>query len=133
VYAEGMHRLLKKWDTAKTLVPKAEISSDNNSIGIIYYGTSAYAAKETEGLLKSQNIHIDKMCIKAFPFGTEVESFIQSHKTLFVIEQNRDAQIKSLLVNELQVDPHKLNEVLNIDGMPITAQFIVSEMLKVLV
>ena len=132
VYEKGMHRLLKKWDTAKTLVPKAEITSDNNSIGVIYYGTSAYAADETNDLLKNQNIHVDKMCIKAFPFGAEVESFIQSHDILFVIEQNRDAQMKTLLVNELQSDPKKLNEVLNIDGMPITAQFIVSEMLKVL-
>jgi 2-oxoglutarate ferredoxin oxidoreductase subunit alpha len=130
VYAKGMQRLLKKWDTAKTLVPKAEISSDNNLIGIIYYGTSAYAADETSDLLKEQNIHVDKMCIKAFPFGEEIESFIKSHETLFVIEQNRDAQMKSLLVNELQIDPQKLNEVLNIDGMPITAQFIVSEMSK---
>jgi 2-oxoglutarate ferredoxin oxidoreductase subunit alpha len=132
VYEKGMHRLLKKWDTAKTLVPKAEISSDDNSIGIIYYGTSAYAADETNDLLENQNIHVDKMCIKAFPFGQEIESFVQSHDTLFVIEQNRDAQMKTLLVNELQADPLKLNEVLNIDGMPITAQFIVSEMLKVL-
>ena len=132
VYAKGMQRLLKKWDTAKTLVPKAEISSYNNSIGIIYYGTSAYAANETDDLLKSQDIHVDKMCIKAFPFGKEIESFVESHETLFVIEQNRDAQMKALLVNELQIDPYKLKEVLNIDGMPITAQFIVNEMLKVL-
>jgi 2-oxoglutarate ferredoxin oxidoreductase subunit alpha len=132
VYAKGMQRLLKKWDTAKTLVPKAEINSDDNSIGIIYYGTTAYAADETVDLLKNQNKYVDTMCIKAFPFGEEVESFIKSHEALFVIEQNRDAQMKSLLVNELQIHPHKLNEVLNIDGMPITAQCIVSEILKVL-
>jgi 2-oxoglutarate ferredoxin oxidoreductase subunit alpha len=106
VYAKGMQRLLKKWDTAKTLVPKAEISTEDNSIGIIYYGTSKYAANETEDLLKNQNIRVDKMCIKAFPFGAEIESFIHSHETLFVIEQNRDAQMKSLLVSELQIDPH---------------------------
>ncbi|MCF6319011.1 MAG: hypothetical protein L3J83_06995 [Proteobacteria bacterium] len=126
-----MIRLLKKWDTAKTLVPKALIKENNNNIGLIYFGTSSFAVKEAEELLNSHGITTDEMCIKAFPFGQEVEGFIRSHKTLFVIEQNRDAQMKALLVNELQVDPNKLNEVLNIDGMPITAQFIADEILKV--
>lgn len=131
VYEKGMYRLLKKWNTAKTLVPKAEIENNGNSIGIIYYGTSSYAAQEATELLDEQSIHIDSMCIKAFPFGQEIEDFINSHETLFVIEQNRDAQMKSLLVNELQLNPQIFNEILNIDGMPITATFIVDNMLKV--
>ncbi len=73
---------------------------------------------------------LDEMRIKGFPFGKEVEEFVTSHSTIYVIEQNRDAQMKSLLVNELKVDPAKLVEVLNFDGMPITAQFIVDEILK---
>lgn len=131
VYEKGMIRLLKKWDTAKTIVPKAEIKINDNEVGIIYYGTSSYAAKEADDLLKEQLVNVDEMRIKAFPFGPEVEDFVNSHKTIFVIEQNRDAQMKTLLVNELQVNPNRLKEVLNIDGMPITAQFIVDEILKV--
>ena len=127
VYAEGMERLLVKWDTAKSIVPKAAINNKNKDIGIIYYGTSSYAAKEADDILKQQGIELDEMRIKAFPFGKEVEDFVSFHSTIFVIEQNRDAQMKSLLVNELQVDPNKFVSVLNIDGMPITAQFITDE------
>jgi 2-oxoglutarate ferredoxin oxidoreductase subunit alpha len=131
VYEKGMYRLLKKWDTAKSMVPKAEIMNNNHSIGIVYYGTSSYAAQEAIDLLYKQNILVDTLCIKAFPFGQEVEDFISAHQTLFVIEQNRDAQMKTLLVNELHINPNKLNEILNIDGMPITASFIVGRMKKV--
>ncbi len=132
VYEKGMIRLLKKWDTAKTLVPKAIVNDNNNDIGMIYFGTSSFAAKEAEDILNSHDIPTDEMRIKAFPFGQEVEDFVKSHETLFVVEQNRDAQMKTMLVNELQVDPNKFNEVLNIDGMPITAQFIADEILKVI-
>ncbi len=138
VYEKGMIRLLKKWDTAKTLVPKAIINNNNdnsndhsNEIGLIYFGTSSFAVQEAEELLNFHGITTDEMCIKAFPFGPEVADFIQSHQTLFVVEQNRDAQMKSLLVNELQIDPNQINEILNIDGMPITARFIADEILKV--
>ncbi|VAW39738.1 2-oxoglutarate/2-oxoacid ferredoxin oxidoreductase, gamma subunit / 2-oxoglutarate/2-oxoacid ferredoxin oxidoreductase, alpha subunit [hydrothermal vent metagenome] len=123
-YEKGMHRLLVKWDTAKTLVPKAAISANSNAIGVIYYGTSAAASEEAKDLLKQQCCNIDEMRIRAFPFGSEVAEFINTHSTIFIIEQNRDAQMKSLLVNELQVTPNKFVSVLNIDGMPITAQYI---------
>lgn len=132
IYAKGMQRLLVKWETAKTLVPKAEINSNNNSMGVIYYGTSSYAAKEADDLLIQNNCSLDEMRIKAFPFGSEVMEFIENHDTIFVIEQNRDAQMKTLLINELQINPNKLIEVLNIDGMPITAQYIADEILDYL-
>ncbi len=129
IYAKGMQRLLKKWDTAKTLVPKAEIHQvkDNNKLGIIYYGTSLYAGHEADDLLQEHGITLDEMRIKAFPFGQEVQEFMQAHETIFVIEQNRDAQMKTLLVNEFQLNPNNLIPVLNIDGMPITAQYIADE------
>ena len=130
VYAKGMQRLLKKWETAKTLVPKADISVSGNELGVIYYGTSSSAASEAEDLLKQQDCKIDEMRIRSFPFGQEVDEFVNSHHTIFVIEQNRDAQMKSLLVNELQVAPDKFIEVLNIDGMPITAQYISEEIMS---
>lgn len=132
VYEKGMDRLLVKWDTAKTLVPKAETHVEGNSMGVIYYGTSSYATKEADDLLKQKDCQVDEMRIKAFPFGAEVVDFVNSHDVVFVIEQNRDAQMKILLVNELQVTPNKFIEVLNIDGMPITAQYIADEILDYL-
>jgi len=126
VYARGMQRLLVKWDTAKRLVPPADISGQDAGIGVIYYGTSDYSTQEALDHLRSSQA-IDAMRIKAFPFGDEVKDFIDSHDVLFVVEQNRDAQMKTLLVNELSVDPKCITEILNIDGMPITATFLVNQ------
>ena len=130
VYAKGMERLLVKWDTAKNIVPKPIIKSKNKSSAIIYYGTSASASQEANDMLTKAGHQFDEMCIKSFPFGKEVEDFIQSHDTIYVIEQNRDAQMKTLMVNELGIDPNKFNEILNFDGMPITAQYIVDNIKK---
>jgi len=126
VYAKGMQRLLGKWDTAKKIVPAAEISAHNSQVGVIYYGTSDYSSQEALDQLR-ENQKIDSMRIKAFPFGAEVKSFVEDHEVLFVIEQNRDAQMKTLLVNELAINPQKIIEVLNIDGLPITAEFLVND------
>ncbi len=126
VYAEGMQRLMVKWDTAKRIVPAAEISGNECQVGVIYYGTSDYSSKEALDQLRSTQ-KIDSMRLKAFPFGEEVKDFVNDHEVLFVIEQNRDAQMKTMLVNELSVDPNKIIPVLNIDGMPITATFLVTE------
>jgi len=126
VYARGMQRLLVKWDTAKTLVPTAEVLSDGADIGVIYFGTSAYSSQEALDQLRDTQA-IDTMRIKAFPFGSEVDAFMADHAVVFLIEQNRDAQMKTLLVNELAIDPNKIISVLNIDGMPITAEFLVTE------
>ncbi len=123
VYARGMKRLLLKWQTAKQKVPSAAIKTMGHHDGMVYYGTSAYAAKEA--LVHIQRIHaIDSMCLKSFPFGSEVSEFLASHQRIFLVEQNRDAQMKTLLVNELGVSPDKIISVLNYDGMPVTAQFI---------
>ncbi len=132
VYAKGMQRLLKKWDTAKQLVPKAEITNNGLSFGAIYYGTSTYSVDEANDMLSDQGFSVDKMRVRAFPFGQEVENFINLHDHIFVVEQNRDAQLKSLLINELSITPEKFISILNIDGMPISARFIASEMLEYL-
>ncbi len=125
VYARGMQRLLVKWDTAKTIVPQAEIVGVEGEIGVIYYGTSDYSSQEALDQLRETQV-IDAMRIKAFPFGEEVNAFISGHEKVFLIEQNRDAQMKTLLINELAVNPAKIIPVLNIDGMPITAEFLVT-------
>jgi 2-oxoglutarate/2-oxoacid ferredoxin oxidoreductase subunit alpha len=75
--------------------------------------------------MRADGLKIDAMRLKAFPFCQEVEDFIDAHKQVFVVEQNRDAQMRTLLINELEVNPKKLIRVLNFDGTPITADLII--------
>ena len=124
-YVRIMERLELKFKTAKKLVPKPEIHGDGSSAyGMIYYGTSAYSAEEAGDQLSAKGIKCDTMRIKAFPFSEEVEKFINDHEHVFVIEQNRDAQLRSLLMIELEANPRKLLKVLHYDGTPITADTI---------
>lgn len=135
VYVKNMQRLEKKWDTAKDLVPKPYFYQQKNMspMGVIFFGTSTYSSEEAIDLLREQDVVLDAMQLKAFPFNKEVEQFIEDHEVVFVIEQNRDAQMRSLLINELEINPKKLIRVLNYDGMPITADKIVKEISKNLV
>lgn len=135
VYIRNMERLVKKWETAKTLVPKPYFYQQKNMspIGVIFFGTSTYSSEEAIDILREQEVVMDAMQIKAFPFNDEVAQFIEDHEVVYVIEQNRDAQMRSLLINELEVNPKKLIRVLNYDGMPITADKIVKEINKTLV
>jgi 2-oxoglutarate ferredoxin oxidoreductase subunit alpha len=128
-YRKGMDRLLKKWDTAKTLVPSSVVypSKKKSDVGIIFFGTSTYSAEEAMDKLAEKNIHVDALRLRGFPFDKGFEDFVSSHKQIFVIEQNRDAQLKSLMMIELGTEPSKLHSVLNFDGMPITADFIFGE------
>lgn len=127
-YVRNMERLLRKWETAKSLVPAPELvpSADGSTIGAIYFGTSKDATEEAMDILAAQGQALDGLRIRAFPFNAQVADFIAQHDTVFVIEQNRDAQMRSLLINELEINPAKLVKVLNYDGMPITARFIVN-------
>lgn len=127
-YLRNVDRLLKKWDTAKEMVSPPEFYQTENTskYGVVFFGTSVYAAEEAVELLKDDGITLDAMCVKAFPFGKAFEDFVDSHEKVFVIEQNRDAQFKSLMMIELGTSPEKLVSVLNYDGMPITADFIFS-------
>lgn len=122
-YVRNVDRLSRKWDTAKRQVPAAELYQDGkeSETGMVFFGTTTYAALEAMDKLEAEGLTIDSMRLKAFPFGPEVEQFIAEHDQIFVIEQNRDAQMRTLLINELDVDPKKLVPVLNYDGMPITA------------
>jgi 2-oxoglutarate ferredoxin oxidoreductase subunit alpha len=124
-----MDRLMVKWNTAKQLVPQPELYQEMNQspIGVLFFGTSTYSAEEAMEGLREKGVFLDAMRIKAFPFSKRVEDFIEAHRTIFVIEQNRDAQMRGLLMLELQTDPAKLIPVLNYDGMPITAHAIDSQ------
>ena len=132
VYARNMTRLLKKWDTAKSYVPAPYLYQKENKspYGIVFFGTSTYSAEEAMDIMGEENILFDAMRLKAFPFNKAVEDFINSHEKIFVIEQNRDAQMRSLLINELDTDPQKLIPILNYDGMPVTASSIMNQIIK---
>lgn len=125
-YVRIMNRLQKKFETAKSIIPAPEIkyAEGKTTKGIIYFGTSNYAAEEALDLLAEQGHYFNSMRIKSFPFQQAVADFIDEHETVYVIEQNRDAQMRTLLINELEINPKKLVRVLNFDGTPITAGII---------
>jgi 2-oxoglutarate ferredoxin oxidoreductase subunit alpha len=125
-YQLNVDRLARKWDTAKELVPQPVFYQDANrsSDGVIFFGTSTYAAEEAIEMLAADGITLDAMRPCAFPFSQSFVEFVNSHDRLFVIEQNRDAQFRSLMMIELGVDPAKIVSILNYDGMPITADYI---------
>ena len=125
-YVENMQRLVRKWETAKSYVPAPEVlpSANGSRFGVIYYGTSRDASQEALDALQKRGLSVDALRIRAFPFNDEVEQFIAQHDVVYVIDQNRDGQMRSLLINELEVDPAKLVALLNYDGMPIVARYI---------
>lgn len=128
-YQRNMDRLIKKWNTAKEMVPAPKLYQEKNQYqnGLLFFGTSTYSAEEALDILKENGIFMDALRLLSFPFNKTVEAFINEHEKVFIIEQNRDAQLKSLLMIELQIDPHKLVSVLNYDGMPITAENILRQ------
>lgn len=128
-YQRNMDRLIRKWNTAKDMVPAPQLYQKKNKskYGLIFFGTSTYSAEEAMDILKEEDVVLDALRLKSFPFNKTVEEFINSHDKVFVIEQNRDAQMKSLLMIELQANPEKLISVLNYDGMPITADNILKQ------
>ncbi len=126
-YVENMTRLLRKFETAKGLVPQPIAKGPGAPLGVLYYGSTSPAMSEALAALAANGLALDAMRIRGFPFSDEVAHFISTHQRCFVVEQNRDAQMKQLLVNELQVDPALLPSVLHYDGTPITARFIAAE------
>ena len=126
-YIYNMERLLKKFKTATTLVPQPveRKAAQATRFGVIYFGSTSPAMREALEVLEEQGQYLDAMRLLAFPFPESVERFIAEHERVFVVEQNRDAQMRTLLVNELDVDPKRLAKVLHYDGTPITARFII--------
>src|SRR6516225_9143258 len=125
-YADNMQRLLRKFDTAKDLVPRPLQANAEKptKFGVIYYGSTSPAMDEAIHLLHARGQTLDRMRVRAFPFHSSVTSFLADHDFVFVVEQNRDAQLRTLIVNECGVDPVRLVPVLHYDGTPITARFI---------
>jgi 2-oxoglutarate ferredoxin oxidoreductase subunit alpha len=132
VYERNMHRLMAKWETAKQYVPAPEMTkaSRDTDTGVIFFGTSEASSMEALDYLAEEGVHIDAMRVKAFPFNDEVEAFIDAHERTFVIEQNRDAQLRTLLMAEFEFGPDKLKSVLCFDGTPISARNIRKQILQ---
>ncbi|MCA6261521.1 2-oxoacid:acceptor oxidoreductase subunit alpha [Phenylobacterium sp.] len=128
VYVDNVQRLLRKFETAKALVPAPELrpAGAPTRDGVIYYGSTGPAMHEALGLFERQGRRLDALRIRAFPFSSEVDDFLASHDRIFVVEQNRDAQLRTLLMAENGGDPDRLVPILHFDGTPITARFIVS-------
>lgn len=131
-YTRNVERLLVKFETAKKLVPKPDFyqKSNKSDEAMLFFGTSMYPAEEALDVLKENGIELDAVRIKAFPFNDDIVEFINAHEKVYVIEQNRDAQLKTLLVTEHGFDPAKLVSILNYDGMPMTAEQISKAILE---
>jgi 2-oxoglutarate ferredoxin oxidoreductase subunit alpha len=129
-YQLVLDRLARKFETAKTWVPKPMLRSPGKTdIGLVAIGSSDGAVNEALDLLKAQGVTLDYLRIRAFPFGAEVEKFLAEHQTVFVVEQNRDAQLKSLLTLETAVEKSKLKSLLHYSGLPVSSKFIVDGVL----
>jgi 2-oxoglutarate ferredoxin oxidoreductase subunit alpha len=128
-YVDNMQRLLRKLETAREILPKPVIerASAPTRAGVVWFGSTGAAMAESLAELARMGIHVDRMRLRAFPFADEVADFIAAHEHVFVVEQNRDAQLRMLIVNECGIDPGKLIPVLHYDGTPVTARFITRE------
>ncbi len=131
-YEKNMLRLLRKWDTIKEHVPKPEVteSAQETDTAVIYFGTSEESSREALDYLAQDGVHLNAMRVRAFPFNDEVKAFIEKHREVFVIEQNRDAQLRTLLMAEFEFGPDKLKSVLCFDGNPISARNIRKQIKK---
>jgi 2-oxoglutarate ferredoxin oxidoreductase subunit alpha len=130
-YQEVIDRLLVKWETARELVPAAEIEySKFNSSAILSIGSCDGAVREALVTLGEQNIGLNYCRVKAFPFTDAVRDFIDKHERIYVVEQNRDAQLRTLLMLDIDADPKKLVSMLHYNGLPISADFVIDRVLE---
>jgi 2-oxoglutarate/2-oxoacid ferredoxin oxidoreductase subunit alpha len=129
IYTEGMQRLLKKFETAKSMVPAPIVrrAREATRFGVIYYGSTSAAMDEALAALEARSLHLDAMRLRSFPFAGEVKAFVEAHETVFVVEQNRDAQVAKLMTCECAIDPRHLVPILHFDGTPVTERFISRE------
>jgi 2-oxoglutarate ferredoxin oxidoreductase subunit alpha len=126
VYKDNVDRLLHKFETAKGLVPAPEFrkAAQPTKLGALYYGSTAPAMEEALDLLAARGIHLDTARVRAFPFQDSLRDFVETHERVFVIEQNRDGQLRTLLIAEAEIAPKRLTKIVHYDGTPITARFI---------
>ena len=130
-YEKNMHRLMAKWETIKKYVPGPEVKlcGKYTDTAVLFFGTSEESSLEAVDSLANEGMSLNAMRIRAFPFNDDVEKFIASHNRVFVIEQNRDSQLRTLLMAEFELGPDKLKSVLCFDGTPISARNIRKQIL----
>ena len=128
-YVDNMERLLRKFETARSLLPRPILkpAAKPTRVGVIHYGSTTPAMDEAQALLAGDGLHVDTLRIRAFPLALEIAEFVRGHDQVFVVEQNRDAQMRVLLTTDLMIAPARLTSILHFSGMPITARFIVRE------
>ena len=128
-YVDNVQRLLRKFESAKKLVPAPLLYPADKParFGAIFYGSTSPAMQEALDVLAERGIHVNALRVRGFPFQDEINDFVASHPWVFVIEQNRDAQLKTLLIAEAKINASRLLSVLHYDGTPITARFIVDQ------
>ncbi len=125
-YQEVVDRLRRKWETAKRYVPEPVIQfSDSRRSAIISIGGCDDAVQEARDQLAGQGVATNYLRVLAFPFNQQVQDFLDNHDRIYVVEQNRDAQLRSLLLLETDVEQNKLISVLHYNGLPINAAAIV--------
>ena len=128
-YVDNMERLLRKFETARRLLPRPVLkaAAKPTRVGVIHYGSTAQAMDEAQALLAREGLNVDTLRIRAFPLALEIAEFVREHEQVFVVEQNRDAQMRTLMTTDLELAPAQLTSILHFGGMPITARFIVGE------
>ncbi|MDG2288259.1 MAG: 2-oxoacid:acceptor oxidoreductase subunit alpha [Woeseiaceae bacterium] len=130
-YQDVVDRLLVKWETARGILPGPEIQySKPNKAGIITIGSGGGACKEALDRLAAEDISLNYCRIRSFPFNKDVAEFIEQHDVVYVVEQNRDAQLRTMLINDIEANQGKLVSLLHYNGMPINSGFVVSRVLE---
>ena len=134
INADNMMRITKKFKKSLKFLPKSirKKAKKDTNIGLIYFGSTSVAVDEANDILEDQGYAADLLRIRSFPFGRGISTFIDDHDHVIVMEQNRDAQMRSLLINELDKNGSKIHSILNFDGSPVTADFIVKSFLSLL-
>ena len=129
INADNLGRIAKKFDKSSRYLPRSikRGSKNNTELGIIYFGSTSPAVDEAVDILKDKGFSFDRLRIRSFPFDRKLEHFIDDHKYIFILEQNRDAQMRTMIAAELEKDFNKLQSILIFDGNPVTADFIVEE------
>ncbi|MDQ2971513.1 MAG: 2-oxoacid:acceptor oxidoreductase subunit alpha, partial [Pseudomonadota bacterium] len=121
-YVENMRRLQKKFETAKALLPQPVFhkAAQSSRHGAIYFGSTSPVMAEAIAMLEDDGLHLGALRVRGYPFAESVREFIEAHDSIFVVEQNRDAQLRTLLIEQFGTDPARLLRVLHYDGTPIT-------------
>jgi 2-oxoglutarate ferredoxin oxidoreductase subunit alpha len=126
-YQVVIDRLRKKWLTASHVVPPAIIDRERGEtdLAIVTVGSGDAPVREAIARLRERGVHVDYLRVRSFPFGGEVEAFLSSHRVNFIVEQNRDAQLRGLLLLETGVEKGRMRSILHYNGMPLTAGYVV--------